>query len=209
MFSQFTLQDEFYGLAIQSDGKIVAAGDGSVAGNSIGELARYNTDGTLDTTFGGGSGVVQGPGQGSEYFAVAIQTNGQIVAAGVAPNFETLVSRYNADGSPDTTYGSGGSTETAVGQASQYNAVAIQPSDGEAVAAGFTSRWPATNFLAARYTASASLPSSPVSAVPAGSQATPFGSAAGAIAPALIPEAFYSPDVWEVSRPLNKRRGPH
>jgi uncharacterized delta-60 repeat protein len=158
VLAQLTPQDAFNGVAIQSDGKIVVAGSGAVVvnggGNFIGEVARYNSNGTLDTTFAGGSGVFLGPATGSQYFAVALQSNGQIIAAGVAPNSESLVTRLNTDGSLDSIYGSGGSAITALGQVSQYNAVAIEPSDESAVVARFTSAsWPAQKWLVARYTA--------------------------------------------------------
>jgi uncharacterized delta-60 repeat protein len=153
VLAQLTSQDVFNGVAIQSDGKIVVAGSGTLSGNTDGEVARYNANGTLDTTFAGGSGVFLGPASGSQYFAVALQSNGQIIAAGAAPNSESLVTRLNAAGSLDSTYGSGGSVIAALGQVSQYNAVAIQPADGEAVTAGYTSAsWPAQNHMVARYT---------------------------------------------------------
>jgi|SRR5579864_1214238 len=211
--SQFTLQDGFYGVTIQSDGKIVAVGDGSVASNggvnTTGEVARYNPDGTLDTTFAGGSGVFLGPSTGSEYLAVALQSNGQFVAAGVAPNLETLVTRFNTDGSLDTTYGSGGSTIIAVGTVySQYNAVAIQPSDGSAVVAGFTSPgWPARDTLVARYTASS--PSNSPSTLLEASPTTTTQPGAGSITPALGPLALDSPDPWDAFRPVAKRHETH
>ncbi len=209
--SQFTPQDGFSGVAIQSNGQIVAAGSGSVDGNFIGEVARYNPNGSLDTTFGGGAGVILAPSQGSQYFAVALQTNGQIIAAGTGPNATTLVTRFNADGSLDTTYGSGGSTIVAIGQVAQYNAVSIQPSDGEAVAAGFTSNsWPAENFLVARYTAGSSPTSTQATALgfPA-LLAFPTPSAVGPISPALLATALDSPDLWDTLHPLTKRRGIH
>jgi uncharacterized delta-60 repeat protein len=209
--SQFTPQDGFSGVAIQSNGQIVAAGSGSVDSNFIGEVARYNPNGSLDTTFGGGAGVVLAPSQGSQYFAVVLQNNGQIIAAGTGSNGTTLVTRFNADGSLDTTYGSGGSTIVAIGQVAQYNAVAIQPSDGEAVAAGFASNsWPAENFLVARYTAGSSPTSmqSTTLAV-AASLAIPTLSAVGTISPALLATALDSPDLWDTLHPLTKRRGTH
>jgi uncharacterized delta-60 repeat protein len=154
VLTQFSVQDEFYGVTIQSDGKIVAAGDETISSNTLGLVARYNPNGTLDTTFGGGTGAAEGPGPGSTYDAVALQSNGQIVAAGSGPNSTGLVSRFNPDGSPDSSYGSGGNTLTTLGEVVQYNAVAIQLSDGEAVTAGETSAsWPARNHVVVRYTA--------------------------------------------------------
>ena len=73
-------------------------------------LVRLNTNGTLDTTFGAGKGYVltsfaQSVGYGVT--ALAVQSNGQIVAAGDAPGGIGLV-RYNTDGSLDTSFGNGG-----------------------------------------------------------------------------------------------------
>jgi uncharacterized delta-60 repeat protein len=69
------------GVAIQGDGKIVAAGGGGLGF----ALARYNSDGGLDTGFGsGGTVTTDFTGNGDQAFAVAIQSDGKIVAAGYA-----------------------------------------------------------------------------------------------------------------------------
>jgi uncharacterized delta-60 repeat protein len=81
-------------------------------------LVRYNPDGTLDSTFGN-NGVVQGEiGEVNnlQYYEIfvdsALQTDGKIVTVGWAtPNSQTpefVVRRWNADGSPDSSFGSGG-----------------------------------------------------------------------------------------------------
>ena len=210
--SQFTLQDEFYGLAIQPDGKIVAAGDSTTTfpgggTNSRGNVVRFNTDGTLDTTFGGGTGMSLYPDavNGSYYNAVALQSNGQIIAAGQGPNFTATVVRLNPDGSLDASYGQGGVVLTLVGGLSQYNALAVQPSDGNAVAAGLTSSaWPSRNHLVARYTASTTLPAS---LSPALSTSSTAPSPTGLLDPSLVAPALVSPDFWDVFRLLAKRRG--
>jgi uncharacterized delta-60 repeat protein len=70
-------------LAVQADGKIIEVG--SDANNVVG-IARYNTGGTLDSTFGSaGTGLVVTSfpgGGGSPAFGVAIQTDGKIISAG-------------------------------------------------------------------------------------------------------------------------------
>ncbi len=100
-------------VAIQADGKIVVAGarDTSI-GKSL--LVRYNPDGSLDQSFGiGGIVISSGAGGGSDYKAVAIQTDGKIVTAGFyyenggCSRYQSSVARYNADGSLDTTFGNG------------------------------------------------------------------------------------------------------
>lgn len=107
--------DQAYAIALQSDGKIVAAGRRGIQfyptdqrkGNVA--LARYNPDGSLDATFGNGGIVVNDFGQGLESYAIAlmIQPDGKIVIAGES-NYEFLVARYNSNGTLDTTFGNGG-----------------------------------------------------------------------------------------------------
>jgi uncharacterized delta-60 repeat protein len=130
-------------LAIQGDGRIVAAGVTRFAGIYYLALARYNTDGSLDTTFDGDGKVTTdfgGIGGGTtEAFAVAIQTNGRIVAAGDVLSFgefDFAVARYNIDGSLDTTFsGDGKVTTDFAGDHDRAFAVAIQ-ANGRIVAAG-------------------------------------------------------------------------
>src|SRR5262249_33492711 len=70
-------------VAVQRDGKIVVAGGVSAAGGGLDFLvARYNADGTLDNTLGGGGLVATHFGEAAEAFGVAIQPDGRIVAAG-------------------------------------------------------------------------------------------------------------------------------
>lgn len=70
-------------MAVQADGKIVAAGESSTASTSAFARARYNRDGTLDTS-SRGDGEVSTAFTGGEAYAygVAIQADGKIVAAG-------------------------------------------------------------------------------------------------------------------------------
>lgn len=122
--------DKAYAVALQPDGKIVAAGYSTVAGQKVFALARYNTDGTLDTSFDG-DGIVTNTGSGRIY-ALAIQSDGKIIAAGGGTvGFE--LARYNTDGSLDTSFDGDGIVTTAINGGAY--AVAIQP-DGRIVAAG-------------------------------------------------------------------------
>ena len=134
-----------FDVAFQANGRIVAVGG---AGGSA--LARYNADGSLDTTFGGDGTA----GLGKSGYALAIQPDDKIVIAGSAEgNF--AVSRYNSDGSLDTTFGGG---EQRVEFGGEYDAaydVAIQR-DGKIVAAGNGGR----EFGVARFNADGSLDAS-------------------------------------------------
>ena len=89
--------------ALQSDGKVVVAGSISNQGG----LLRYNTNGSLDTSFGTGGQVLVGSSNTGATFAVAIQTDGKILAA--APSsLRVTVFRFNANGSLDNTFGTNG-----------------------------------------------------------------------------------------------------
>lgn len=106
--------DKAYGVAIQTDGKIVVAGHSSspITGRDF-VCARYLTDGTLDSTFGT-TGIITTDLQiGSDDVAydLAIQTDGKIVLAGSSDNGskkDAAIVRYNTDGSLDNSFGSNG-----------------------------------------------------------------------------------------------------
>jgi uncharacterized delta-60 repeat protein len=120
---------EIYAIALQPDGKIVAAGGLS--------LARYLPDGTLDTTFDNDGLVTIAF---DEIFAAALQPDGKIVAAGQFFNpsttqHEFALARYLPDGTLDTTFGSVGHVTTDVGGSGFAFAVVLQP-DGKIVAVG-------------------------------------------------------------------------
>ncbi|MGI8836583.1 MAG: hypothetical protein ACR2H4_08090 [Pyrinomonadaceae bacterium] len=169
-------------VAIQADGKIVAAGGSYNGANYDFAVVRYNTDGTLDTSFGG-TGKVITP-IGSSYHSassVAIQSDGKIVAAGssqgVSNDFRTndfAVVRYNADGSLDTSFNGTGKVVTPIGN-SYYGAssVAIQ-SDGKIVAAGGSYNGASYDFAVVRYNPNGSLDTSFNGT---GKVVTPIGSA--------------------------------
>jgi uncharacterized delta-60 repeat protein len=105
-------------VALQPDGKAVLAGRefGAVSGSSLFDIAvaRLNPDGTRDTSFGGGDGVVylDLQGQQDEAAAVAVDSAGRIVVAGrswvVLGNSDAVVVRLLPDGSLDSSFGNQG-----------------------------------------------------------------------------------------------------
>lgn len=133
VMTKFSGSDTANDLAIQADGKIVAAGTG--AGRFA--LARYKPDGTLDPAFGRGGKVTTGfPGGGAS--AVAIQTDSKIVAAGAAgtATLDFALARYKPDGTLDTTFSGDGKVTTDLTSGNDIaEDVAIQ-TDGKIVAAG-------------------------------------------------------------------------
>src|SRR6267142_2270139 len=115
------IDDEVFALAIQPDGKLVTAGYSDNGTQNVFALARYNTDGTLDSTFGTGGIVTTAIGiLDDEANSLAIQSDGKLVAAGYSFNSTTLANhfalvRYNTDGTLDTTFGTGGIVTTGIG----------------------------------------------------------------------------------------------
>src|SRR5439155_1317723 len=124
-------------------------------------LVRYNTNGTLDATFGTGGKVTTAVGTSDDAaYALAIQADGKLVAAGATDdgsNYDFALVRYNANGSPDTTFGTGGKVTTAIGTRDDVaSAVAVQ-ADGKLVAAGDTGDGGNNYFALARYNANGTL----------------------------------------------------
>ena len=77
-------QEAAFGLAEQADGKILAVGAASVSAAGGFDIARYNPDGTLDTSFGSG-GIIDTPFPNSVHanaLDVAVDANGKIVVGG-------------------------------------------------------------------------------------------------------------------------------
>ncbi len=137
--------DQAYAIALQSDGKIVAAGRRGIQiepsqqrkGNVA--LARYNPDGSLDATFGDGGKVINDFGQGLESYAIAlmIQPDGKIIIAGES-RYEFLVARYNSDGTLDTTFGGSGFRHANFSSNWDGAADALLQPDGKIVLVGWS-----------------------------------------------------------------------
>src|SRR5207248_2007850 len=157
--------DGAFGVALQSDGKIVAVGTTDITGASPGDfaIARYNPNGSLDRSFSGDGkqttdlgGVVSGDGAKG----VAIQANGKIVAVGEFRNADAVaqdsnggivatasmtgaacgdfaLARYNTDGSLDTSFSGDGKQTTDFGSVDGAQGMALQ-ADGQIVAVGAT-----------------------------------------------------------------------
>ena len=144
-------------VAVQPNGQIVAAAWND---NWDFNLARYNADGTLDTSFGtAGTGVVTtqmsyiGTGRHGGHqnlpvlsagYSIAVQADGQIVAGGTAEDYanggyDFALQRYTAAGELDTSFGTAGTgivtTDVSGGAVAEAFSVAVQP-DGDIVAAG-------------------------------------------------------------------------
>jgi uncharacterized delta-60 repeat protein len=153
-------------VAVQVDGKIVVLGQRDMGGtyNTFLELARYNPDGSLDTSFDGSGKLVTGEHATSfTGGGLAMQSDGKILVAGESYAngiFDTdfALARLNPDGSPDTTFGVGGTVVTDMGANRQDMAsrVIVQP-DGKILVAGSTDVDGTWNFALVRYNPDGSL----------------------------------------------------
>ena len=153
--------DKAYAVALQTDGKIVVAGMTTSA--STGKdfaCLRYNSNGTLDTTFGTGGIVTNDVQTGSDdvVYSIAIQSDGKIILAGFSDdgsNKNAAIIRLNATGTLDASFGTSGKvlTDFITNRADEIKTVKIHTLTGNIVVGG-TSSLTSTNSQAiiARYT---------------------------------------------------------
>lgn len=145
-------------ITLQPDNKIVVA---ALAFNSSTNttgivVLRYNQDGTPDTTFNNANtpGFViatLGPGFATDTCALALQ-GAKILVAGASSNGNLVLSRFNADGTPDTTFGTSGTATTLVGSQATSPALAFQSTGAIIVASGN-----GADHVIARYSANGAL----------------------------------------------------
>ena len=159
-------------VVVQADGKIVVAGGAfplfTFAGNF--EIVRYNSNGSLDTSFGNGGIVETNFPAGSYAFTVALQSDGKIVAAGTyyadfnpgdQSDTDFALARYNSDGSLDTSFGTGGQVTTDFNAREDDAYSVLIQSDGKIVAVGSAnSTANYYDFAAARYLSNGTLDTS-------------------------------------------------
>jgi uncharacterized delta-60 repeat protein len=136
--------DEVNALAVDGNGKLVAAGSSYVVQGAV-AVVRYNTDGSLDATFNTtgkvSTTIITNGGAAALRLYTNAQSVEQIVIAGTGFNNaygEFILARYNPDGRLDKTFGSAGKVHTAILYGAGAFGLAIQ-SDGSPVAAGFSS----------------------------------------------------------------------
>ena len=156
-------------VALQADGKIVVVGMdgfGSPFGSNYDfAIARYNPDGTLDTSFSGDGKQTAQLGNSDVANGVAVQGNGKIVVVGANCNgvypdvtCDFGLARLDSDGSLDTSFSSDGTQTTDFGSArDQAKGVALQ--DGKIMAVGQGGPSPG-DFALARYSPNGTLDTS-------------------------------------------------
>ena len=141
-----------YSMAIQGDGKLLAAGYTIDSIYTFTAIARYNTDGSPDNSFNNNGTLVDHLSQGSTFYTASVtQTDGKVVAAGYTWNgthYDFALARYNLNGSLDNSFSSDGKQMLGFGSADSdiARALVIQ-NDGKIVVAGTAG----SNFKVVRY----------------------------------------------------------
>lgn len=153
LLENFGAEEGAYDVAIQSNERIVVVGYRLGTETDL-AVARYKKDGTLDTTFGTTGKFIIRDGVGVDNYgqAVAIQSDGKIVIAGVrgsGTSTDFAVYRLNTDGSLDTTFSGDGRLAIDFGAADAATVVALQ-SDGKIVVSGYSGTTLAFDFAVAR-----------------------------------------------------------
>lgn len=154
-------------IVVQDDGKIVQVGDtrpGGFTAPRQGTLVRFNGDGSLDTSFGD-QGLVRtsfSANSSDVGFAVGVQADGKIVAAGgafIGSNFDLALIRFDATGQLDTSFGVDGKVIIDLGSFQTIYDIAFQ-SDGKIIAVGYTIVGGNKQFLIMRFTTQGELDTS-------------------------------------------------
>lgn len=112
-----TDNDTAYCIAVLSDGKIILGGCSGLYAQGLFTMVKYNSNGTLDTTFGTNGKVTTAVGSNDVAVAIASLANGKILLGGFASSGTTdtedfAIVRYLADGTLDTTFGTNGKVRT-------------------------------------------------------------------------------------------------
>ena len=151
--------DSIHALLLQPDGKLLAAGEVGTANGQDFALARYNADGSLDTTFGSsGWAVTDFFGDDDHGLALVRQADGKLLVAGyVSTGAETdiALARYTASGSLDTSFDGDGRVVTDISGDDMAQAIVLQ-GNGQILVAGWSFTGTDNDFVLLRYNANGS-----------------------------------------------------
>jgi uncharacterized delta-60 repeat protein len=156
-------QDEATSVVLQPDGKVLAAGGAYISSHYHFAIARYNSDGSLDTSFDGDGKVTTNIQSYNDFIEdLVLLPDGKIVAVGRSANpqaswnDDVAIARYNSDGSLDTSFDGDGLVVTTSTNEEQGTSVAVQ-ADAKIVVTGYTVMSNVGYFLTMRFNANGSL----------------------------------------------------
>jgi uncharacterized delta-60 repeat protein len=148
------------GVVVQADGKNVVVGytHNGISNDFV--IMRYNTNGSLDSSFGtGGIAIVAVTSAADNAARVALQSDGKIVVCGTA-NSDFAVVRLNTNGTLDTSFDTDGIVTTPVLTGADIGTDLAIQTDGKIVVAGYASNGVNNDFAVVRYNANGSLDTS-------------------------------------------------
>lgn len=169
VITPFSLEDDLsLSSGIQNDGKILLTGYAKTGNYKSFATLRYNTDGSVDSTFGNGGKITTdfyGLDSRDQANSLAIQNDGKILVAGICKDgsintnsiTKIAIVRYDSNGTLDNSFGVNGKVVSAFGSySSQSREIKIQ-SDGKILLVGFCSIDNSGDFVLARYQINGSL----------------------------------------------------
>jgi uncharacterized delta-60 repeat protein len=161
--TDFGQDDQAVAIALQPDGRIVVAGTSTATLPPFAEkdfaLARYNLNGSLDSSFDGDGKAIVHFALPARAHGVAIDGSLGVVVVGdtgAAGAFDLALARLTPGGLPDPSFDGDGQVVTNLGGDEHGNAVALQ-ADGKIVLAGWSTVAGSADFAVARYTTAGSL----------------------------------------------------
>lgn len=148
-------------LVLQPDGKIVVGGTYYNSIEHLFELARYNTNGSLDNSFGSGGSVATSfaPNAHTYLQSIALQPDGKIVAVGIYMGVQTTMAlaRYTTNGSLDPGFDTDGKLISSIVSGSESPSDAAIQADGKILVAGYAQNPWVSDFSLVRYNSNGSL----------------------------------------------------
>lgn len=156
--------DAFWAVRLQANGKILATGLTTIGGENRMVVARVNTDGTMDATYGNAGFAVIDLGTDSDRaWSIAVQADGKAVIGGStftsSNNFDMALVRLNTDGSLDASFAGNGWTTLDRGNDCIATELVIQD-DGKIVVSGWGNEGGDYAAILARYTSTGVLDAS-------------------------------------------------
>ena len=149
-------------IALDSQGRIIVGGRATIGGAGKFVVARYTSNGVLDTSFGTAGLTPTTIGDSASINSIALDSQGRIVAGGsdtIGGANEFALARYTSSGVLDASFGTAGVTTTLIGTSANINSIALD-SQGRIVASGSATIDGANKFSLARYTSSGVLDTS-------------------------------------------------
>ena len=152
--------DEGSSVTVQGDGKIVVAGYSGNGSSRDFAVVRYNTNGTLDTSFGTGGKLVTDIGSRTNDFGYSVTVWADKILVAGESNGDFAVVRYNANGTLDTSFGTGGKLVTDIGSGSFDRGYSVIMQGDKIVVAGYSDSGGSDNFAVVRYNTNGTLDNS-------------------------------------------------